>query len=334
MLALLRRWGLLPAEPAHLRAVGRMVLLAGLVGVVAGLGAVAFQFLSHLVLKYGLEFVAGYKPAGPTGEWSIFSAIRPIFGGFSPWLLLAVITVGGLLSGFIVYSLAPEAEGHGTDAAIKAYHKDRAIIRPVVPLVKIVCSALTLGSGGSGGREGPIAQIGAGFGSYLARVLKLSESRAADAAGRRPGGGHRGHLQGAAGRRDLRHRGALPRRGLRGRGADPRLHLLHRRLLRVRADRAVRLRHRLGFRPAAGRPARPEVRQPGAAPAADDPGGVHGRRLAALRALFLRRRGPLQALQDSAAREARDRRARHGPVRAGRLPRLGSISGRRRRRTR
>ena len=121
-----------------------MVLLAGLVGVVAGLGAVAFQFLSHLVLKYGLEFFAGYSPKGPTGEWSIFSDIRPIFGGFSPWLLLAVITAGGLISGFIVYTLAPEAEGHGTDAAIKAYHKGRGIIRPIVPLVKIVCSALTL----------------------------------------------------------------------------------------------------------------------------------------------------------------------------------------------
>jgi CIC family chloride channel protein len=175
MVAFLRRWGLLPAEPAHLRAVGRMVLLAGVVGVVAGLGAVAFQFLSHLVLKYGLEFVAGYKPAGTSGEWNIFPDIRPILGGFTPWLLLVVITVGGLISGIIVYSLAPEAEGHGTDAAIKAYHKGRAIIRPIVPLVKMVCSALTLGSGGSGGREGPIAQIGAGFGSYMGSVLKLSE---------------------------------------------------------------------------------------------------------------------------------------------------------------
>ena len=175
MISFLRRWGLLPAEPAHLRAVGRMVLLAGLVGVVAGLGAVAFQYLSHALLKYGLELVAGYKPSGTAGEWNVFRDVRPLFGGFSPWLLLAVITAGGLVSGIIVYSLAPEAEGHGTDAAIKAYHKGRALIRPVVPLVKTVCSALTLGTGGSGGREGPIAQIGAGFGSFLARLLKLSE---------------------------------------------------------------------------------------------------------------------------------------------------------------
>lgn len=161
MISFLRRWGLLPAEPAHLRAVGRMVLLAGLVGVVAGLGAVAFQYLSHALLKYGLELVAGYKPSGTAGEWNVFRDVRPLFGGFSPWLLLAVITAGGLVSGIIVYSLAPEAEGHGTDAAIKAYHKGRALIRPVVPLVKTVCSALTLGTGGSGGR-GPSRRSGQG----------------------------------------------------------------------------------------------------------------------------------------------------------------------------
>ena len=127
-------------------------------------------------MKYGLEFFAGYKPQGPTGDWSLFENVRPLFGQFLPWLIPAVITVGGLISGLIVFKIAPEAEGHGTDAAIKAYHKNRGIIRPVVPLVKIVASAVTLGSGGSGGREGPIAQIGAGFGSYLATLLKLSES--------------------------------------------------------------------------------------------------------------------------------------------------------------
>ncbi|MCE5325891.1 MAG: chloride channel protein [Planctomycetaceae bacterium] len=176
MIDLLRRWDLWPAPRGHFRSVARIVLLSGLVGVVAGLGAVAFQFLSHLVMKYGLELVAGYHPAGPSGEGSLFHNVAPLFGTFVPWLILAVITVGGLISGLIVYKIAPEAEGHGTDAAIKAYHKNRGIIRPIVPLVKIICSAITLGSGGSGGREGPIAQIGAGFGSMLGTLLKLSES--------------------------------------------------------------------------------------------------------------------------------------------------------------
>jgi CIC family chloride channel protein len=88
-------------------------------------------------------------------------------------MLLIVPAVGGLLSGWIVYTLAPEAEGHGTDAAIAAYHHHQGKIRPRVPLVKIVASALTLGTGGSGGREGPIAQIGAGFGSFVGTLLRL-----------------------------------------------------------------------------------------------------------------------------------------------------------------
>jgi CIC family chloride channel protein len=74
-----------------------------------------------------------------------------------------------------VYTFAPEAEGHGTDAAIDAYHNKGGFIRARVPFIKTVASALTLTTGGSGGREGPIAQIGAGFGSFLATRLKLSD---------------------------------------------------------------------------------------------------------------------------------------------------------------
>jgi CIC family chloride channel protein len=102
-----------------------------------------------------------------------------------PWLLLVIPTLGGILSGLIVFTLAPEAEGHGTDAAIAAYHYHQGHIRPRVPVVKLIASALTLGTGGSGGREGPIAQIGAGFGSFLGRLLnfRAAERRILMAAG-------------------------------------------------------------------------------------------------------------------------------------------------------
>ena len=84
-----------------------------------------------------------------------------------------------------VFTVAPEAEGHGTDSVIAAYHHPQGQIRPRVPLVKIVASALTIGTGGSGGREGPIAQIGAGFGSLLGNLLRLraAERRVLMAAG-------------------------------------------------------------------------------------------------------------------------------------------------------
>ena len=153
-----------------LRSTGKWFLLSGLIGTVAGLGATVFLVSCQVVTHFSLYQVAGFVPGEASGEHPIFTQVP---GPFSPWLVLSVITVGGLLSGLIVYSFAPEAEGHGTDAAIDAFHNRRGQIRARVPIVKTLASALTLGTGGSAGREGPIAQIGAGFGSYLATLLQL-----------------------------------------------------------------------------------------------------------------------------------------------------------------
>jgi CIC family chloride channel protein len=93
--------------------------------------------------------------------------------------------VGGLLCGAIVYRLAPETAGHGTDAAIEAYHFHDGKVRARVPFVKAISAAITIGTGGSAGREGPIAQIGSGFASILGSRLGLSshERRTLMAAG-------------------------------------------------------------------------------------------------------------------------------------------------------
>ncbi|VVB94623.1 Inosine-5'-monophosphate dehydrogenase [uncultured archaeon] len=80
-----------------------------------------------------------------------------------------------MIAGIIVFTYAPEAEGDGVDAVIDAYNNKRGFIRKRVPLIKAITSMITIGSGGSAGREGPIAQIGAGFGSTLASFLKLSD---------------------------------------------------------------------------------------------------------------------------------------------------------------
>ncbi|MGF1580989.1 MAG: chloride channel protein [Gemmataceae bacterium] len=115
-------------------------------------------------------------PEQETIRWSGFFSWFPYQPKFLPWMLLLVPTVGGLVSGFLVYTLAPEAEGPGTDGAIASFHHKQGYLSPRVSLVKIVASAITIGSGGSGGREGPIAQIGAGFGSMMARWLKMPPS--------------------------------------------------------------------------------------------------------------------------------------------------------------
>jgi hypothetical protein len=93
--------------------------------------------------------------------------------GPSWWLILLIPTLGGLLVGGLVQRLAPEASGHGTDSVIHAYHRLKGEVRQRVIYVKALASALTIGTGGSAGQEGPVAQVGAGIGSSIARALKL-----------------------------------------------------------------------------------------------------------------------------------------------------------------
>jgi CIC family chloride channel protein len=150
---------------------GKWFLLATIVGIVAGFAGIVFQFGTELVHHYTLGEMAGYHAKEASGESSFFGSGA---ADFRIWMILPIMCCGGLLTGCLVYFLAPEAEGHGTDAAIGAFHNERGKISWHIPVVKAIASAITLGTGGSAGREGPIAQIGAGFGSYLAQRLHLS----------------------------------------------------------------------------------------------------------------------------------------------------------------
>jgi len=150
---------------------GKWALYFVIIGIIAGLGSIAFHYLTQLGMHYFLDLMAGYRPPSPAGEHHL---LPPTATPFRRWALLFLPALGGIVSGWLVYTFAPEAEGHGTDAAINAYHNKGGFIRGRVPIVKTLASAITLTTGGSGGREGPIAQIGAGFGSFLATRLKLS----------------------------------------------------------------------------------------------------------------------------------------------------------------
>jgi len=151
---------------------GKWTFYFVLIGLIAGTGSVIFHYLCQLGIHYFMDLIAGYRPPAPAGEHHL---LPPTERPFNRWLLLFLPAFGGILSGWLVYTFAPEAEGHGTDAAIDAYHRRGGFIRGRVPIVKTIASAITLTTGGSGGREGPIAQIGAGFGSFLATRLKLSD---------------------------------------------------------------------------------------------------------------------------------------------------------------
>jgi H+/Cl- antiporter ClcA len=147
----------------------KWIVLGVIIGAVAGCGAIVFYEALVASTHFFLGVLAGYHiptPIGEGGHAASASAARP-------WALPLVAGAGALLGAVLVFRIAPEAEGHGTDAAISAVHHNPRGVRFRAVIVKIVASALTIGSGGSGGREGPTGQISAGFGSLLARVLDL-----------------------------------------------------------------------------------------------------------------------------------------------------------------
>jgi len=155
-----------------IRPTGRLFVTSMMVGVVSGLGAILFFTLLNWLTHFSLHQLCNFFPPEPSGE---LSGYEPLGGPIRWWALALVPMVGGLISGIIVFTWAPETEGHGTDAVIEAFHHKKGFIRKRVPFIKTVSSIITIGTGGSAGREGPIAQIGAGFGSYLASLLHLSD---------------------------------------------------------------------------------------------------------------------------------------------------------------
>lgn len=157
----------------HTSYLRKWLVLGILIGIVAGTGAVVFVHAIRVCSWLFLEVIGGYTPPSAAGEGAIVGS------SFArPWAIPLAVGLGGLISGVIVNRFAPEAEGHGTDAAIEAVHRNPRGVRARASVVKIVASAVTIGSGGSAGREGPTAQVSAGFASLLARRLDLTPTDA------------------------------------------------------------------------------------------------------------------------------------------------------------
>ncbi len=147
----------------------KWALIGVLIGVVAGFGSVAFFLLLQVSAYFFLGLGAGYAHPHTDVITSTFTSVAE-----RPWMFPLIAGAGGLIVGILTTRFAPESAGHGTEAAIDAFHNKKGNIRARIPLLKAVTAAITIGSGGSGGREGPTAQIAAGFGSVLSRILKLS----------------------------------------------------------------------------------------------------------------------------------------------------------------
>jgi chloride channel protein, CIC family len=157
---------------AELRAIGRVVMHALVVGLAVGAGACLFYMLLAIAERAFIEGIAGYEPLRSAGEHAVdFPMPRR---EFSPWVLAVLPALGGLASGFIAQRLAHETSGGGGDAYIDAFHRRGGSMRKRVALVKIVATSFTLGSGGSGGREGPTMQVGAAIAALVGRVIDVS----------------------------------------------------------------------------------------------------------------------------------------------------------------
>ena len=145
-----------------------LMALALLVGAGAGLGAIAFRYM---ILGFTYLF-SGHKDYSAVGH-----ASNPLVPGLGIWFVVLAPVIGGLIYGPLVSRFAPEARGHGVPEVMYAVNRLGGRMRPQVPIVKSLASAVCIGSGGSVGREGPIVQIGSALGSVTGQLLRLPESQ-------------------------------------------------------------------------------------------------------------------------------------------------------------
>jgi len=146
----------------------KIIFYSVLIGILCGFGAVLFTYGLELAVWFFQHVLMG-QPAGTNKFSSIFQTPSIIL----PYAMLLVPMAGAFFSGILSY-FAPETQGGGTDSIIASFHHKKGVIKKSIPIIKTFTTIFTLGSGGSGGKEGPIMQIGAGIGSYIAQKLKLS----------------------------------------------------------------------------------------------------------------------------------------------------------------
>ncbi|MBE0622413.1 MAG: chloride channel protein [Burkholderiales bacterium] len=141
----------------------RLSVLAVVIGIVTGIGAVVFRdligFIHNLLFLGQASFVYDANVFTPTSPWGVWVILVPVLGAI-------VVT-------FLVEKFAPEARGHGVPEVMDAIYYKGGAIRPVVAVVKSLASAIAIGSGSAVGREGPIIQIGSALGSTLGQLVRV-----------------------------------------------------------------------------------------------------------------------------------------------------------------
>lgn len=145
-----------------LKSWGRVAMLSSLVGILSGLFAAG--------LHHGLHFAINHVIA-PVYDVTVIRVFD--LTSLNYWLIVMPMA-GALVGSVLVWLFARKAIGHGTGLVIHAFHHGKGIINPIEPLIKGLAAICTIASGGSAGPEGPIAHIGAGLGSWVGMLSKVS----------------------------------------------------------------------------------------------------------------------------------------------------------------
>jgi chloride channel protein, CIC family len=148
----------------------KWISLGVLIGALSGVMAIVLYGCVDWCTRWLLGYLGGYHPAAIAASPGGFHVAT----GFTRmWAIPLLAGTGALVGALLVFRVAPETEGHGTDVAIRAINTAPAGMRLRVMPVKVIASAITIGSGGSGGTEGPTAQAATAAASAVARIWRL-----------------------------------------------------------------------------------------------------------------------------------------------------------------
>lgn len=139
-----------------------MVGLSVVIGLIAGFGAIFIRWLISTVKELSFGSSENFLSAVQAVDW---------------WWVILIPAIGGLIVGPLIHFFAPEAKGHGVPEVMQAILMRGGVIRPRVAAIKAFASAITIGTGGSVGREGPIIQIGSSLGSTIGQIFRLPSRR-------------------------------------------------------------------------------------------------------------------------------------------------------------
>ena len=150
----------------------KWTIISVFVGLISGCTVILFYVSIQAISSFFLGYVIGYVPP-PTGNVSASSTYSLFVERI--WLIPLVMSGAGMVIGLITTKFAPETRSDGIDNVIEVFHSDKGLIRRRVAIIKPIISSLSIGTGGSGGPEGPMAQIASAFGSMVGKLFRLDD---------------------------------------------------------------------------------------------------------------------------------------------------------------